>query len=225
MKKKMNKINYQLELDKIIKKLQKDNKTPTLLMHSCCAPCSSYVLEYLSRYFRITVLYYNPNIYPEEEYWKRVREQERFIGLLPAKHKISFLEGNYEKERFYETVKGMEKIPEGGERCFACYRLRLSEAIKEAEKGGFDYVTTTLTISPMKNAQKLNEIGEELCRDTKVAWLPSDFKKKNGYKRSTELSKEYGMYRQDYCGCVFSMREREEQKARIEQEILQNNGI
>ncbi len=136
-----------------------------------------------------------PNIYPEEEYWKRVREQERFIGLLPAKHKISFLEGNYEKERFYETVKGMEKIPEGGERCFACYRLRLSEAIKEAEKGGFDYVTTTLTISPMKNAQKLNEIGEELCRETKVASaVQSDFKKKNGYKRSTELSKEYGMY-------------------------------
>ena len=198
---------------------------PTLLLHSCCAPCSSYCLETLSEDFAITVFYYNPNIYPEDEYWKRVREQERFIGLLPAKHKISFLEGNYEKERFYETVKGLEKIPEGGERCFACYRLRLSEAIKEAEKGGFDYVTTTLTISPMKNAQKLNEIGEELCRETKVAWLPSDFKKKNGYKRSTELSKEYGMYRQDYCGCVFSMREREEQKARIEQEILQNNGI
>ena len=166
---------------------RQEQKVPALLLHSCCAPCSSYCLETLSEDFAITVFYYNPNIYPEEEYWKRVREQERFISLLPAKHKISFLEGNYEKERFYETVKGMEKIPEGGERCFACYRLRLSEAIKEAEKGGFDYVTTTLTI--------------------------------------TELSKEYGMYRQDYCGCVFSMREREEQKARIEQKILQNNGI
>ena len=188
---------------------RQEQKVPALLLHSCCAPCSSYCLETLSEDFAITVFYYNPNIYPEEEYWKRVREQERFIGLLPAKHEISFLEGNYEKERFYETVKGLEKIPEGGERCFACYRLRLSEAIKEA--------------------QKLNEIGEELCRETKVAWLASDFKKKNGYKRSTELSKEYGMYRQDYCGCVFSMREREaqkeEQKARIEQETLQDNGI
>ena len=182
---------------------RQEQKVPALLLHSCCAPCSSYCLETLSEDFAITVFYYNPNIYPEEEYWKRVREQERFIGLLPAKHKISFLEGNYEKERFYETVKGMEKIREGGERCFACYRLRLSEAVREAQKGGFDYVTTTLTISPMKNAQKLNEIGEELCDGTGVTWLPSDFKKKNGYKRSTELSREYGMYRQDYCGCVF----------------------
>ena len=132
---------------------RQEQKVPALLLHSCCAPCSSYCLETLSEDFAITVFYYNPNIYPEEEYWKRVREQERFIGLLPAKHTISFLEGRYEKERFYETVKGLEKIPEGGERCFACYRLRLSEAIREAEKGGFDYVTTTLTISPMKNAQ------------------------------------------------------------------------
>lgn len=204
---------------------RQEQKVPALLLHSCCAPCSSYCLETLSEDFAITVFYYNPNIYPEEEYWKRVREQERFIGLLPAKHEISFLEGNYEKERFYETVKGLEKIPEGGERCFACYRLRLSEAIKEAEKGGFDYVTTTLTISPMKNAQKLNEIGEELCRDTKVAWLPSDFKKKNGYKRSTELSKEYGMYRQDYCGCVFSLEERKraERKGTSEKDHKKNH--
>ena len=179
----MQKINYQKLMENEIAHNRQEQKVPALLLHSCCAPCSSYCLETLSEDFAITVFYYNPNIYPEEEYWKRVREQERFIGLLPAKHKISFLEGNYEKERFYETVKGMEK-------------------------GGFDYVTTTLTISPMKNAQKLNEIGEELCRETKVAWLPSDFKKKNGYKRSTELSKEYGMYRHDYCGCVFSMRER-----------------
>ena len=202
--------NYSKELEQIL--ALNENKGKKLFLHSCCAPCSSYVLEYLSEYFEITVFYYNPNIYPEEEYWKRVREQERFIGLLPAKHKISFLEGNYEKERFYETVKGMEKIPEGGERCFACYRLRLSEAIKEAEKGGFDYVTTTLTISPMKNAQKLNEIGEERAKEYGVRWLPSDFKK-NGYKRSVELSAQYGLYRQDYCGCVFSKREREAQKA------------
>ena len=208
---------------------RQEQKVPALLLHSCCAPCSSYCLETLSEDFAITVFYYNPNIYPEEEYWKRVREQERFIGLLPAKHEISFLEGNYEKERFYETVKGLEKIPEGGERCFACYRLRLSEAIKEAEKGGFDYVTTTLTISPMKNAEKLNTIGKDIASRYGIKYLQSDFKKKNGYKRSVELSAQYGLYRQGYCGCVFSMREREaqkeEQKARIEQETLQDNGI
>ena len=178
---------------------RQEQKVPALLLHSCCAPCSSYCLETLSEDFAITVFYYNPNIYPEDEYWKRVREQERFIGLLPAKHKISFLEGNYEKERFYETVKGLEKIPEGGERCFACYRLRLSEAIKEAEKGGFDYVTTTLTISPMKNAQKLNEIGEELCRDTKVAWLPSDFKKTNGPPNCQKNTECTGRITADVC--------------------------
>ena len=133
----MNQVNYQKELEKILNTLQEkgeaasDYRPSRLFLHSCCAPCSSYCLEYLCRYFLITVFYYNPNIYPEEEYWKRVRDQERFIGLLPAKHEISFLEGNYEKERFYETVKGLEKIPEGGERCFACYRLRLSEAIKD----------------------------------------------------------------------------------------------
>ena len=208
-----NKINFQKELDKLLEQNQREARVPSLFLHSCCAPCSSYVIEYLSYYFQITVFYYNPNIYPEDEYWKRVREQERFIGLLPAKHKISFLEGNYEKERFYETVKGLEKNPEGGESCFACYRLRLSEAIKEAEKGGFDYVTTTLTISPMKNAQKLNEIGEELADTYGIPWLPSDFKKKNGYKRSVELSALYGLYRQDYCGCVFSKKERERQIA------------
>ena len=191
---------------------RQEQKVPALLLHSCCAPCSSYCLETLSEDFAITVFYYNPNIYPEEEYWKRVREQERFIGLLPAKHKISFLEGNYEKERFYETVKGMEKIPEGGERCFACYRLRLSEAIKEAEKGGFDYVTTTLTISPLKNAPLINQIGAAKAEEYGVFYLPSDFKKRGGYQRSIVLSKTYHLYRQDYCGCVFSKMEREMQK-------------
>lgn len=205
----MNRRNYQTEMEKIIAGIN-EKGVPRLLLHSCCAPCSSYVLETLSSDFSITVFYYNPNIYPAEEYWKRVKEQEEFIRKLPVRYPISFLEGIYDTERFYDTVKGMEKIPEGGERCFACYRLRLSEAVREAEKGEFDYVTTTLTISPMKNAQKLNEIGEELCAETSVRWLPSDFKKKNGYKRSTELSREYGMYRQDYCGCVFSMKERDE---------------
>lgn len=207
----MQKINYQKLMENEIAHNRQEQKVPALLLHSCCAPCSSYCLETLSEDFAITVFYYNPNIYPEEEYWKRVREQERFIGLLPAKHKISFLEGNYEKDRFYETVKGMEKIPEGGERCFACYRLRLSEAIKEAEKGGFDYVTTTLTISPMKNAQKLNEIGRSVGAEYGKEYLLSDFKKKNGYKRSIELSAIYGLYRQDYCGCEFSYKARKSQ--------------
>lgn len=201
-----NQRNYQREMEKVIEQAEKDGEIPSLLLHSCCAPCSSYVLETLSEHFRITVFYYNPNIYPEEEYWKRVKEQQNFIRQLPVRHPVAFLEGKYEKERFYQAVKGFEKEPEGGERCTVCFRLRLGEAVKEAIKGGYDYVTTTLTISPMKNAPKLNTIGEELCRETPVTWLPSDFKKKNGYKRSTELSKEYGMYRQDYCGCVYSLR-------------------
>lgn len=211
----MNQRNYQKEMEKIIENIdaaeneaKQEADVPALLLHSCCAPCSSYVLETLSKHFKITVFYYNPNIYPEEEYWKRVKEQEEFIRKLPAKYPISFLEGVYEKERFYQAVKGLENIPEGGERCFACFRLRLFQAVEEACKGGFDYVTTTLTISPLKNAGKLNEIGEELCEEKGVRWLPSDFKKKEGYKRSTELSREYGMYRQDYCGCVFSLQER-----------------
>ena len=204
----MNKRNYQRELDDLIKEIEADDKVPTLLLHSCCAPCSSYVLEYLSQYFKITVLYYNPNIYPESEYRYRAEEQKRFISLLPVKYPISFVEGDYIPKDFYQTVKGLEHIREGGERCFACYRLRLTEAANAAKELGLDYFATTLTISPLKNASKLNEIGEELADTYHVRWLPSDFKKKNGYKRSTELSHEYGMYRQDYCGCVFSYRER-----------------
>ncbi len=209
----MQKRNFQTEMEKMIEKNRKENEVPSLLLHSCCAPCSSYVLETLSEDFNITVFYYNPNIYPEEEYWKRVEEQKEFIRRLPAKHPISFLEGKHEKERFYESVKGLEKIPEGGERCFACFALRLGESVRVANEGSFDYVTTTLTISPLKNAQKLNEIGESLCQKNNLKWLPSDFKKKNGYKRSTELSKEYGMYRQDYCGCVFSLQESIQRKS------------
>ena len=204
----MNKINYQKELDKVINCLEQQGRVPRLLLHSCCAPCSSYVLEYLSDYFEITVFYYNPNIYPPEEFGKRVEEQKRLIRQLPAKHPISFLDGPYEPERFYEMAKGLEQSPEGGERCFKCYRLRLAETAEMARAGKYDYFTTTLSISPLKNAEKLNEIGGALARDYGVAYLYSDFKKRNGYKRSTELSKEYGLYRQDYCGCVFSMRER-----------------
>ena len=200
----MNRINYQKELDKVIESLSQQEKIPTLLLHSCCAPCSSYVLEYLSNYFGITVFYYNPNIYPDEEYEMRVREQQRFIRAFPAKHPIDFIEGAYDKERFYEMARGLETVPEGGQRCFQCYELRLREAGELAKARGFDYFTTTLSISPMKNAEKLNEIGLRLAEELGVAYLCSDFKKRNGYKRSTELSREYGMYRQDYCGCVFS---------------------
>lgn len=208
----MNKINYQKELDKVIEVLQRQGRVPRLLLHSCCAPCSSYVLEYLSRYFEITVFYYNPNIYPPEEFGKRVEEQKRLIAQLPAEHPISFLDGPYEPERFYEMARGLEQIPEGGERCFKCYHLRLSETAEMARAGKYDYFTTTLSISPLKNAEKLNEIGGQLAKDYGVDYLYSDFKKRNGYKRSTELSREYGLYRQDYCGCVFSMRERRAQQ-------------
>ena len=205
----MNKINYQKVLEQTIEEHQKKGEVPSLLLHSCCAPCSSYCLEYLSAYFEITVFYYNPNIYPEEEYRKRVAEQQKFIEKLPVKYPIHFVEGAYEKERFYEMAKGLEDCPEGGERCFKCYRLRMEEAAKLAEEGGYDYFTTTLSISPLKNAEKINEIGEELAEIYKVPHLPSDFKKKNGYKRSIELSHEYDLYRQNYCGCVFSKREQE----------------
>ena len=206
-------MNYQKELEKIIDRLRREDRVPRLLLHSCCAPCSSYVLEYLSRYFEITVFYYNPNIYPESEYSKRIIEQQRLIDEMNVKHPISFVAGEYEKERFYDIAKGLEDVKEGGERCMRCYELRLREAAELASKGEYDYFTTTLSISPLKNAKKLNEIGERLAEEYGVTYLNSDFKKKNGYKRSTELSKEYGLYRQDYCGCVYSKLERERQKS------------
>lgn len=204
----MNKRNYQKELDILLEKLHQRAQIPTLLLHSCCAPCSSYVLEYLSAYFQITVFYYNPNIYPESEYHMRAEEQTRFLQLLPTKYPMNFIEGTYVPDEFYQCVKGLEHIKEGGKRCFACYRLRLERAAQIAAEKGLDYFASTLSISPLKNAQRLNEIGEQLAKEYGVSWLPNDFKKKNGYKRSTELSKEYGMYRQDYCGCVYSLRER-----------------
>ena len=206
-------MNYQKDLDKTLEQLEKEERVPTLLLHSCCAPCSSYVLEYLSQYFQITVFYYNPNIYPESEYTKRILEQQTLIGQLKSKYPISFMAGAYDKERFYAMAEGMEALKEGGARCMKCYELRLREAAEVAKKGNFDYFTTTLSISPMKNAVKLNEIGMRLAEEYQIEYLLSDFKKKNGYKRSIELSKEYGLYRQDYCGCEFSKREREQQKA------------
>lgn len=177
---------------------------PTLLLHSCCAPCSSYVLEYLSRYFHIVDFYYNPNIAPESEYRKRTEELKRLITQMSLVHPVRFVEGTYEPEVFYEAVAGHEADPEGGARCMICYELRLREAAALAARIGADYFTTTLSISPLKNAEKLCEIGERLAKEYQVHYLPSDFKKKEGYKRSIELSKEYGLYRQNYCGCVFS---------------------
>lgn len=202
--------NFQKELEAIIEQNRKNGVVPSLLLHSCCAPCSSYCLEYLSQYFKITVLYYNPNLFPAGEYERRVSEQKKLVSALPTKYPVTLVEMKGEPEEFYSAVKGLEHIREGGERCFACFRLRLERAARYAKENGFDFFTTTLTISPLKNAQKLNEIGEAVGEKFGVRHLPSDFKKKNGYKRSVELSKVYGLYRQDYCGCVFSKREREE---------------
>lgn len=205
-------MNYQKELEKLIDRLQHDQKVPKLLLHSCCAPCSSYVLEYLSNYFEITVFYYNPNIFPENEYTKRILEQQMLIGDMEFRYPVSFLAGNYDRKRFFEIAEGLEHLKEGGERCFRCYELRLEEAARVAKEADFDYFTTTLSISPLKNADKLNEIGMKVGKKYGVEYLQSDFKKKNGYKRSIELSNEYGLYRQDYCGCEFSYRDRQKQK-------------
>lgn len=205
-------MNYQKELDHLIEKLVEQQKRPRLLIHSCCAPCSSYVLEYLSRYFDITLLYYNPNIYPEQEYIRRVEEQKQLIQAMPLYREVQFRQGDYQPQLYYQAIKGLEGEPEGGERCLICYELRLREAARLAKEGGFDYFTTTLSISPHKKSEKLNEIGNTLAVEFGVSYLPSDFKKKNGYKRSIELSKEYELYRQDYCGCVFSVREQPKQE-------------
>jgi len=208
----MNKINYQKELDKLIIKFTEEGQVPSLLLHSCCAPCSSYCIEYLSQFFYVTVFYYNPNIYPDEEYYHRVKEQQRFIKEFPTKYPVKFIEGDYDKSSFYEIAKGLEKEPEKGKRCHRCYDLRLRRTAEVAKEKGFDFFSTTLTISPMKDSQVLNEIGASIGKELGINWLYSDFKKREGYKRSTEISREYDMYRQDYCGCVYSYNERQLQK-------------
>ena len=215
----MNKMNYQKELEKLLQKLEQGQgagkEVPALFLHSCCAPCSSYVLEYLCGRFRITVFYYNPNISESAEYVRRVAEQKRLIEAYNREERgypISVIEGDYDPQLFFQTAQGLEDCPEGGERCFRCFDLRLRETAHRAREGGYDYFGTTLTISPLKNAEKLNQIGTTLSEEYGISWLPSDFKKRNGYKRSVELSEEYGLYRQDYCGCAFSKAERERNK-------------
>ena len=198
------KINYQIKLDEIIQNLSKEKKT-TLLLHSCCGPCSSYVLEYLSKYFQITVFYYNPNITEREEYQTRVNEQIRLINEVYPN--VEFLEGDYKPEDFINISKGLELEPEGGARCIKCYYLRMNETAKMAKKRNYDYFTTTLSISPYKNSEQLNQIGMHLEQLYGIKYLYADFKKRNGYKRSIELSHQYHLYRQNYCGCQFSKKE------------------
>lgn len=205
----MNQVNYQKALDRVIEKIAgaEGDSVPSLFLHSCCAPCSSYVLEYLCRYFYITVFYYNPNISASEEYWKRVAEQKRLIAAYNEEHKgypIAIIEGDYVPQSFLEMAKGLENCPEGGERCLKCFEMRLRETAKRAAESEYDYFATTLTVSPLKNASRLNEIGQAMALEYGVAWLPSDFKKREGYKRSIELSAQYGLYRQNYCGCAYS---------------------
>lgn len=227
----MNKRNYSKELEKRIDEFQREDRYPRLLLHACCAPCSSYCLEYLREYFDITVFFYNPNITEEKEYRKRVEEEKRLISEYNRQieekcfedmhstdnaRKINILEGHYDPKEFYDAARGLEDCKEGGERCRKCFELRLNETAKIAASEGFDYFTTTLTISPLKNAEVLNEVGEQAAayinKETGadvISFLPSDFKKKEGYKRSIELSAKFGLYRQDFCGCSFSKAERE----------------
>ena len=203
----MQKINYQAELEKIIKGL---NGKPKLLLHACCGPCSSYVMEYLASVFDITVLYYNPNIYPQDEYQRRLKELKDFLPRFPpaVENKVRLVEMNYDPQEFYTAVQGLEQEPEKGGRCTVCYRLRMERAAQYAKAHGFVWFTTTLSVSPLKDPIRINQIGEELAAQYGLRHLPSEFKKRDGYKRSLELSREYGLYRQDYCGCEFSARAR-----------------
>ena len=198
------KVNYSKMTEKIIKENEAKGHVPRLLLHSCCAPCSSSVLEYLSEHFKVTILFFNPNITETEEYNKRLEEQNEFIANFKAKNTISIIEGEYNKDIFYDFAKDYKDEPEGGKRCLECYSLRLKETAKIAKEMKFDYFTTTLSVSPMKNAELLNQLGSQLEEEYDVKYLYSDFKKKEGYKRSIELSKDYGLYRQDYCGCIYS---------------------
>ena len=205
----MENVNFDQKMIEILQKIQQNQEVPTLLLHTCCAPCSSAVLLRLADYFHITVFYYNPNIEPYDEYLKRKKEQQRFLKDFKAKYPISFLDCDYEHEAFEKVSEGLENEQEGGPRCFKCYKMRLEKTAQVAKEKGFEYFGTSLTVSPYKNALKINEIGEELALAYQVSFLYSDFKKHDGYKKSIEMSKEYNLYRQDYCGCHFSKEERE----------------
>lgn len=207
----MNKKNYYIEFEKVIRGIDLENP-PSLLLHSCCGPCSTSVLELLSDYFKVTLLYYNPNIYPSDEYYKRLEEQKKVLEKVNGRFEIKFLEGRYDPAEYFDAVKGVEHLPEGSQRCFNCYELRLKEAAQFAKNLNMDYFATTLSVSPYKNAQIINELGEKIGAEYGVKHLPNDFKKKNGYKKSVELSKKWNIYRQDYCGCPFSKREAEERE-------------
>lgn len=203
----MMKKNYQKWLDHELEHIQNNAETPRLLLHVCCAPCSSYVLEYLSRYFHITVQFFNPNISPASEYHHRAEELKRLIQAMPLQNPVDCVISPYTPEQFAVIAQGREHLPEGGERCTDCYRLRLEEAAKMAKEGGYDYFTTTLSISPSKDAERLNAIGKELAEQYGIPYLFSDFKKREGYKRSIQLSADYQLYRQGYCGCIYSKRD------------------
>ena len=201
----MVKVNYQIEMEKKLNMLERTGRTPSLLLHSCCAPCSSYVLECLTEHFRVTVFYYNPNIYPREEFEKRLNEQKRLISLVEYKNPVKLIVPEYDEQEFYAAASGLESEREGGARCMQCVRLRLGRTAREAKTRGFDMFSTTLTVSPHKNAQIINSIGLDIEEKTGVRFLVSDFKKRNGYKRSVELSEKYGLYRQNWCGCRYAM--------------------
>ena len=192
--------NYQKKLDTLIGAL---DGAPRLLLQGCCGPCSSYVLEYLTQHFDVTLLFYNPNIRPRAEYEKRLAALRQLLAAMPLSREVKLLETGWRGEEFEAVARGLEDLPEGGERCTRCFVLRLEETAKQAAEGGFEYFATTLTVSPHKDAQLLNRIGEALAEKYGVKWLPSDFKKKNGYLRSIQLSKQYGIYRQEYCGCGY----------------------
>jgi predicted adenine nucleotide alpha hydrolase (AANH) superfamily ATPase len=200
--------NYSKELSKLLQEIDQKEPVPTLLLHSCCAPCSSYVLEYLADHFQITIFYYNPNIYPLEEFTKRLNEQQRLLSLIHPKYPVNLIDGEYENERYEQAIAGLESEKEGGERCYRCYALRLEKTAEMAQALNYDYFGTTLSVSPYKNAPKINEIGEIVSATTGEHFLIADFKKNEGYKRSIELSKKYGLYRQDYCGCRYSLLDR-----------------
>lgn len=201
-------MNFQIKCEEMLEKIHERRDIPSLLLHACCGPCSSYVLEYLSKYFNITILYYNPNIYPEEEYRRRLEELKKFLNDCSFENSVSLVEARYLPEEYYQAVDEFKQLGERSLRCYHCYQLRMEEACQYAFKHHIEFFTTTLSISPYKNSEWINEIGEKLEQNYGVSYLYADFKKKNGYKRSLELSKEYNLYRQDYCGCVFSKEER-----------------